>query len=359
MPDPIPEKLLEALPGLLPSFDRNRPDVSKLAGDASNRQYFRVAVKDTSYVAMKLADIGPNSLAEEITKTSRKITELPFLDVARYLKKRGVQVPSIMGYDEPRGVILLEDFGDRLLVDAAAQANENDQEVLYKRALTELEKIAWIDPHAPRDSIAFARSFDRELYHWEFVHFVEYGVDKRLKKPPMGGERDQLIAALDRLIDEYLSWDQVFCHRDYHSRNLIVLENSDRFGVIDFQDALLAPLFYDLASLLRDSYITLGSALCDRLVEAYRQQMKGYHFRLTDSKEAFLRAFDIMALHRNLKAAGRFCYIDEVKRNPRYLADVPRTLTYVEETLKRHSDLRDLRERLLPHLAEISEACRQ
>ncbi|MFH1016742.1 MAG: phosphotransferase [Pseudomonadota bacterium] len=357
-----PKRLTEALPGLLKNVGLSgKHEAVMLKGDASNRSYFRIHAGERSFVAMLLAERGPNSPAEEITKTARPITELPFIDVRRYLETRRVPVPAVYAYDTARGALLLEDFGDRVLCDELPKMKPADMRKAYEVALEQLERLAVIPAAAEsRTSIAFARAFDRDLYNWEFRHFVEYALDKRLRKPPSAADRDAILKALYRLTDTYLSWENVFCHRDYHSKNLMVLELSGggfRLGVLDFQDALLAPLFYDLASLLRDSYFTLDRKLQDGLVESYRLRMKEHGFRETNERGAFRRAFDLMGIHRNLKAAGRFFYIEEVKKNPNYLPHVPRTLENVRKTLEDDGDLKSLRTLLLPYFDELVAAC--
>jgi aminoglycoside/choline kinase family phosphotransferase len=357
--DEIPPRLMDALPALLQPLGISKDwSVGKLAGDASLRTYFRITAAGHTFVAMKMADTGFNSPAEEITKTSKEITELPFINVQRYLAGRNVSVPQILGVDEDRGVLLLEDFGDDILFPRLSSAGSTDGQHLYESCLAELEKIAIVPKDDPRTCIAFARRFDRDLYNWEFHHFVEYGLDKRLKKPPTPADREKIVSGLEGLTDEYLSWDLVFGHRDYHSRNLMILTGGKKIGVIDFQDALMAPLYYDLASLLRDSYYTLERKLQDDLVEKYRNQMKPARFKQTDSREGFREAFDLMGLHRNLKAAGRFCYIDQVKGNPRYLEAVPRSLGYVKDTLARYPRLKKLNSALSPYIADLDRSCR-
>lgn len=333
-----------------------------LLGDASSRAYFRVRLSGQTFIAMLLPEVGPSSIAEEITKTSRPITELPFIDVQRLLHEHGVRVPKLEGYSEPDGVLLLEDLGAMLLLDVANGASGENLASLYRTAITELAHIATIPTKPTSSSIAFSRAFDRDLYNWEFLHFVEYGMDHRLKNPPGGADREALLRALGRITDEYLTWEKVLTHRDYHSRNLMVLKSDDgpRMGVIDFQDALLGPAYYDLASLLRDSYIALPPQLQQSLVEEYRLRLKDLSSPAADvGKDEFLRSFHLMGLHRNLKAAGRFCFIDEVKKNPRYLADVPRTLQYVRQTIERYEEMKELRHLMLPHLPELIETCRK
>lgn len=357
-----PRRLQEGVGDLLTQLGLSLSgSLAKLKGDASTREYYRVPTPNKSFMAMLLPEQSMGYGAEEITKTSRPVSELPFVDVYNYLKSRHVQVPEIHGYDRKKGVLLLEDLGDNLLLGFAQQATPNQIQEVYELALEELEKLAVIPEKTNRDqSILFARQFDAELYNLEFVHFVEYGLDKKLKKPPSATDRQKILRELEKLTSFYLTWNQVVCHRDYHSRNLLILNdsaNQRRLGVIDFQDALLAPLFYDLASLLRDSYIHLEGSMQSTLVENYRQRMKPHGFSHTSSKDEFRRAFDLMGLHRNLKAAGRFCFFDLEKGNPNYLPDVPRTLSYVQATLSQYDELACLNKLLEGPLQEIVETC--
>ncbi|MCX5724937.1 MAG: aminoglycoside phosphotransferase, partial [Nitrospirae bacterium] len=117
-------------------------------------------------------------------------------------------------------------------------------------------------------------------------------------------------------------------------------------------DALMGPATYDLASLLRDAYIELDEALIDRLIDRYLDQMAS-HRQVLSSREAFRRLFDFTSIQRNLKAAGRFVYIDRVKGNPKFLADIPRTLGYVRRNLQKYPELETLRKHLARYVPEL------
>ena len=195
------------------------------------------------------------------------------------------------------------------------------------------------------------------LLMWEFEHFMEYGVWVRQGKKPMCADHEKVCRETFNAMAEYLA-DQpkVFTHRDYHSRNLMV--HGDQLGVIDFQDALLGPATYDLASLLRDSYMALDDAFIDEMILRYREGMCAEldlatqdDMLLTDPV-AFRRLFDWTSIQRNLKAAGRFVYIDQVKGNPKFLSDIPRTLGYVRRNLERYPELEPLRLALTPYVKE-------
>ena len=128
--------------------------------------------------------------------------------------------------------------------------------------------------------------------------------------------------------------------------------SGERLGVIDFQDALMGPATYDLASLLRDAYIALDELLIDRLIDYYLDQLQeGRHLWM--SREAFRCVFDFTSIQRNLKAAGRFVYIDRVKGNPKFLADIPRTLGYVKRNLHKYPELSALRRLMSRYVPEL------
>ena len=126
-------------------------------------------------------------------------------------------------------------------------------------------------------------------------------------------------------------------------------------GIIDFQDALMGPATYDLASLLKDAYIELDDAVVDALVEHFLDRLAGLGVKVGD-RAVFRRLFDLTSIQRNLKAAGRFVYIDQVKHNPKFLADIPRVLGYVRRNLSKYPELGTLRQHLAPYVAELQSS---
>ncbi len=328
--------------------------INKLHGDASARSYYRLTQKasnflskDKTYMLMVLPADKPASMAEEITKTKRIVTKLPFLEMQEHLAKKGVKVPEVITTDLGHHMLLLEDFGDELLLTESYQ-KQGVTEKLYKLALDELNKLAVIGPKDPKESIAFSREFDSDLYMWEFIHFVEYGLDHQIKDFK-GSDRGKIVSEFEKITHKYVSWPKVLCHRDYHSRNVIVLPNG-HIGVIDFQDALQGPLHYDLVSLLKDSYHDLGRPMQEKLALYYKDKLGN-----TQSNDEFLHSFDLMSLHRNLKAAGRFAFMDIVKKNQNYLKDIPRSLGYVKTTCELHPELKNLKAVLFPYLETLME----
>jgi N-acetylmuramate 1-kinase len=207
--------------------------------------------------------------------------------------------------------------------------------------------------------LAYTRGFDVPLLMWEFDHFLEYGVAARQRQPMCADDERPIRAAFEEIAKHIATAPRVFTHRDYHSRNLMVRSGTSRssvaassaLGIIDFQDALLGPRTYDLASLLRDAYIALDEPLIDELIAMYIER-SGDRALGTDAA-GFRRLFDLTSIQRNLKAAGRFVYIDRVKGNPKFLADIPRVLGYVRRNLEKYPELAPLRRHLAPYVPEL------
>jgi len=253
--------------------------------------------------------------------------------------------------------LFLEDFGDVTLAQVCQGASAATIARLYRQAIDVLVELH-VQASAPSNTpcLAFSRSFDVPLYLWEFDHFLEYGIVARQGKP-MCAEDSLLIREEFQKIAEWLAEQPiVFTHRDFHSRNLMV--DGDRLGVIDFQDALMGPVTYDLASLLRDSYIALDESLIDEMLAYYREKMfqvlpssRHTAMQLNDTN-TFRRLFDFSSIQRNLKAAGRFVYIDRVKGNPNFLASIPRTLNNVHANLTKYPQLHLLLKHLSPYVPE-------
>jgi aminoglycoside/choline kinase family phosphotransferase len=328
--------------------------VERLKGDASNRTYSRIhlhpGTDPATVVLMELAEPEAFKRSEEaVSGGDQAVTELPFLNVQRYLHGRGVAVPAIHAYDADAGRLLLEDLGDCTMFDALHGASTDRIEALYRQAITELIRIQ--TPSATQDRtrcVAFTRRFDRALFIWELDHFLEYGMEARQGLTVPSAPREAIRTAFARVADELAAAPAVFVHRDYHSRNLML--SDDRLRVIDFQDALMGPRTYDLASLLRDSYVTLEQTLVDRLIDHYLASTPGPRPDAT----AFQRLFDVTGLQRNLKAAGRFVYIEKVKGRPTHLPYVTPTLRSARRVLDRYPDLAELRGLLAPYVPEFT-----
>src|SRR5512133_967556 len=346
MNDPQTEVRVRVAAGRATGRDASGAPVRRLAGHASMRSYWRVGAPPQAVVVRVLP---PDAKPEEVTKGGAPAVN-PFVDVQRYLAALGVRVPAIHAFYEPEGLMVLEDLGDEMLETRLLAGDA--KEPLYERAIDQLARLRAAAEARPGGCVAFTRSFDRDLYRWELEHFVEWGLEAwkgaRLSPP----ERAVLDREFERISRTLEAEPKGFTHRDYQSRNLMVLPGGEQ-AVIDFQDALLGPRQYDLVALLRDSYVELPPALVDRLLRRYLERLaEAGGPRL--AYEPFRAVFDLLTVQRKLKDAGRFVYIDRVKGNPGFLPSIPASLRYVRDAFARRPDLVRLQEILAPHVPELA-----
>ncbi len=318
--------------------------VNKLHGDASYRVYYRLTTTDgKTCIVMQLPE-GKSSASEEITNFSGKMKELPFQNVHHFLKEIGIPVPEIISYDPELRLMLIEDCGDELLYTKVAQATDDIQLHWYGKAV---ELLCTIQKKSSAvqsiDCIALQRSFDATLLNWEFAHFVEYGIEARRGEKLPEKIRKEFDRLTGRISDAIMELPYGFTHRDYQSRNLLIC--GDKIVVIDFQDALRGPFAYDLVALLRDSYVALNPPVVDKLLAQYAAH-RG--MVIADVRHAF----DLVTIQRKLKDAGRFVYIDRVKKNPNYLQFIPTSLGYVRDAMRRVTEGQQLLELLIPFVPE-------
>lgn len=335
-----------------------------LPGDASNRRYFRLVLARSSVpsvILMQLADPEGFKASEETVSQPVDIDELPFVNVHRYLQRLALPVPELYYYDHSAGLLYLEDLGDQTLEKASTTGTGEQVKAWYGQAVASLvhlqcRSLEHARTRATNLCMAFQRGFDVALLMWEFEHFLEFGIEARRGTPMPPGDRQRAREAFHDIATYLAEQPRVLTHRDYHSRNLMV--QADRLAIIDFQDALLGPITYDLASLLRDSYVTLDDGFLDQMIDYYLTGMRAalprsvYTELGLDDASMFRRLLDFTSIQRNLKAAGRFVYIDRVKGNAKFLVDIPRTLTYVLHNLKRYPELSVLRAALTPYVPE-------
>ena len=334
-------------------FPLTKLTIEALPGDASNRNYHRLHLKGVgvpaSLILMELADPeGFKKTEEKVLHSDIPITDLPFINILNHLSQTGVAVPKLYHYRKKSGWLFLQDLGDETMDKRLKDNNWGVNQDVYRMALDELVKIQLnATRHQRSGCIAFGRAFDAPLLMWEFDHFLEYGISYCGTKPLKSNDREELRIEFQKISDEFKNQPRVFTHRDYHSRNLIFHDGN--IWVLDFQDALMGPHVYDLASLLRDSYWVLENDQIEDSINYYWERMKtelGSIYTI----ERFRKLFDFMSIQRNLKAIGRFVYIDKVKNNPRFLSYIPQTLAYVRSNLDRYHELKHLRKLLWPYL---------
>ncbi|MBL8953953.1 MAG: phosphotransferase [Myxococcaceae bacterium] len=317
--------------------------VKKLKGDASNRSYYRVSLGPKSWVVMVMPPDAVKK-SEEASKGEAP-KELPFVNVHRYLTSLGVRVPHIVQYDEPAGMMVLEDLSDQTFEQALVTTGQKEQ--LYGAAVDLLATLRLTAEARPDPScLAFTRAFDQDLYDWELHHFREWGLEAWSGKKPEGAERAELDAIFQRISKELAAAPRGFTHRDYQSRNLMVKDGE--LVVIDFQDALQGPRQYDLVALLRDSYVELERPFVEDMLRRYLKRIGG------GDEGDFIRFFDLLTVQRKLKDAGRFEFINRVKGNPGFLPSIPASLRYVKAALDKQPQLSDLRRIVAKYVPELA-----
>jgi N-acetylmuramate 1-kinase len=330
-----------------------------LTGDASSRRYYRVAIqapaapKSIIVMALPAGSSLPLS-SEELGVFKESPQELPFLNMHRFLSGIGVRVPRLYGDWSSEGILLLEDLGDTALWDRVQGLTEPEVLSWYEKAIDELLTLQIRGTRARDEGcIAFQQRFDVRLYMWEFDHFLEYGLEKRPGTRVAGTIIEELRNIFSEIAQRLDRYPSCLNHRDYHSWNLMVHE--DTVAVIDFQDALLAPPQYDLASLLNDRITDsiIQPHLEEDLVSYYLARRAEVDERVINHDE-FREIYLLSSLQRDLKVVGRFYYLDLVKCKPGYRKFIPPTVRRLKRNLARLPQL----ERIIPILAEHYEEMR-
>lgn len=346
MTDPHTEARVRDAAGRATGWDASRAPVKRLAGHASLRSYWRVGEPPRSLVVMVLP---PGAGPEEVTQGGAPAVD-PFVDVQRYLAAIGVRVPALHAFYEPEGLMVLEDLGDEMLETRLLAGDA--KEPLYERAIDALARLRARAEARPEGSVAFGRAFDRNLYRWELDHFVEWGLEAWKGARLAPAEKQVVDRAFDAIAAALDAEPKGFTHRDYQSRNLMILPSGEQ-AVIDFQDALLGPRQYDLVALLRDSYVELEPDLVDAMLRRYLDRLRAEGGPRLEYAP-FREVFDLLTVQRKLKDAGRFVFIDRVKKNPGFLVSIPASLRYVRAAFARRPDLAELQAVLARHVPELA-----
>lgn len=302
------------------------------SSDASFRRYFRIQRAGRSYIVM---DAPPG---QEDCR--------PFIQVTHLLFDLGLNVPELLESDPERGFLLLGDLGDRPYLPAL---DEQTVDRLYGDALAALAVMQACGPNDAR-----LPPYDRALLLREMALFPEWLLQTHLGLGLDDGQQQRLEETFTLLVENALEQPRVFVHRDYHSRNLMVMDANNP-GILDYQDAVVGPVTYDLVSLLRDCYIRWPRTRVEDWALGYRELARQSGILREEVDEAqFLRWFDRMGAQRHLKAAGIFARLHHRDGKPGYLADIPRTLGYIVEVAEQDPALAFLgeliREQVLPRL---------
>ncbi len=291
--------------------------------------------------------------SEELAVFKEGPKELPFLNLHRFLSRIGVRVPRLYGHWEAEGIFLLEDLGDTALWDRVQGLSPSEVLAWYQKAIDEL-LVLQIRGTAQRDEacIAFQQRFDFRLYMWEFEHFLEYGLIKRPDAHVDNPTLEQLRTAFKAIAERLDRQPTCLNHRDYHSWNLMICD--DAVAVIDFQDALLAPAQYDLASLLNDRITdsVIRPDLEASLLRYFLERRAEAEKRTIDGDE-FQEIYLLSAIQRDLKVVGRFFYLDIVKGKPGYKKFIPATVRRLQRNLARLPQTETIVPLLVEHFEEM------
>jgi N-acetylmuramate 1-kinase len=333
--------------------------LAALAGDASSRRYYRAKLTGpgtpSSVIIMKLPSESVLPLSsEELAVFKEPLKELPFLNVHRFLSRIGVSVPRLYNQLTDEGLLFLEDLGDLALWDRVQGLPLSEVLAWYQKAIDELLLLQIRGTKERDDScIAFQQRFDFRLYMWEFDHFLEYGLEKRPETIINQNSKKALRSVFVEIARRLDSVPPCLNHRDYHSWNLMI--HDEAVAVIDFQDALLAPPQYDLASLLNDRITdsVIQPDLEEKLVSYYVERRVDME-KQRINRDEFTEIYLLSAIQRDLKVVGRFYYLDLVKGKTAYKKFIPPTVHRLKRNLARLPQT----QRLIPILAEHYEEMR-
>lgn len=296
------------------------------SADASFRRYWRAALADgRSYIVM---DAPPDR--EDCR---------PFVRVAAMLHEAGVNAPQVLAQDLGQGFLLLTDLGTRTYLE---ELNESNAAQLFSDAIDAL--LRWQLATRP----GTLPPYDEALLRREMNLFPEWYVGKHLQKTLSPSQGEALETIFRRLVESALAQPVVYVHRDYMPRNLMVCEPNP--GVLDFQDAVIGPITYDVVSLMRDAFISWEEERVLDWTARYWEKAKRTGLPVAADFAEFWRAFEWMGLQRHLKVLGIFARINYRDGKPKYLADTPRFITYASSVSKRYRELAPLA-RLLDELA--------
>ncbi|MBP9787082.1 MAG: phosphotransferase [Acinetobacter sp.] len=291
-------------------------EINFLAGDASFRRYARIKLQNKTYMLM---DAPPE-----------KEDCVPFVEIDEFFDKNGVRVPHIVAKDLSLGLLLLEDFGDVVL---STLLNDDTVDQYYAQSFKQLIDLQQIDAHQQLPAYSYEKLMTemRLLTEWMLPS---------LEIQPTEQQLETIEQAFDFLAIEAINQPQVIVHRDYHSRNLMKIENEQVLGVIDFQDAVIGADTYDLISITRDAYVQWNAARVYGWFEVFYNLLPETA-KENRSFEQFKRDADFMAIQRHLKILGIFVRLFERDGKSGYLKDLPRVMWYLLEESQAYAELND------------------
>lgn len=320
------------LEGLDPELQLKVASLRIASADASFRRYFRLDTQASGSGA------GATVIAMDAPPPQEDTG--PFLHMQALLAQAGLKAPAILASDPDAGFLLLEDFGDLTLLEALrADPTGIALQSRYRGAITALVRLQAAPPTALSQALP---PYDRALLLRELALYPDWYIAQHKGVTLTTAETAQLHHGFEQLVNAALTQPQVTVHRDWHSRNLMVLAAGDEFGILDFQDAVQGPLTYDLVSLLRDAYIAWDDERVLDWAIRYWEQARAAGVPVQPDFGLFWRDFEWMGLQRHLKVLGIFARLHLRDGKDRYLADLPRVLHYVTQAVHRYDALAPL-----------------
>ena len=323
------------------------------SNDASFRRYFRVSFHNT----VEHQPAGQSFIVMDAPPDKEDI--IPFIDIASCLEKTGVHVPHLYAINHEDGFILMSDLGGTAYLSLLESDSGSERaEKLYSDAMSALLIMQMGVKSEQFSELQTALTdYDEQRLRQEMQLLPDWYIKVHCQQELNEKDSQILEQAMQRLVESAQEQPQVFVHRDYHSRNLMFFQEHNP-GIIDFQDAVLGPITYDLVSLLRDSYIAWPEEQVYHWVEQYRQKLIREQLLPEDSKQQFIRWFDWMGIQRQLKVVGIFCRLNYRDGKSNYLNDIPQTLDYLFRSCSRYPEFSDLLQ-LLTRLHQQSQQLHQ
>lgn len=310
------KNLISELTDWVKPFFSEKYSIESASADASFRSYFRV----TSNEKTKIIMVAPPEY-ESISS---------FLDITQRLFKAKINIPKIYKVDQSRGLILMSDLGNNKYLDIL------NKETLYCLYTDAIDCICKMQNEVDTQGL---QKFSKSEQMNEMKLFDQWYLRKHLNINLSINHLDELHQCYEEIYNIVSKIPKSFIHRDFHSRNLMVTSEKNP-GVLDYQDAVIGPVTYDLVSLLKDCYITWDDETIYSMVASFFAKIEKHHNIVYEEFEYW---FDITGLQRHLKAIGIFSRLNYRDNKPNYLNDIPRTFTYVKNTLSKYSELSEVK----------------
>ena len=310
------ENLISELTNWVKPFFPEKCSISRASSDASFRSYYRVSSSDSTKIIM-------------VAPPEHEPLE-SFLDITQRLFKANINIPKIYKVDKSRGLLLMSDLGKDKYLDVL------NKETLYCLYTDAIDCLCKMQNDTDKTGL---KTFDKLEQIKEMTLFDEWFVNKHLNISLSKEQYEKIHQCYNDIYSIILQIPKTFVHRDFHSRNLMVMTKNNP-GVLDYQDAVIGPLTYDIVSLLKDCYVTWDDETIYSMASSYFAKIERNHNIVYEEFEYW---FDITGLQRHLKAIGIFSRLNYRDNKPNYLDDIPRTYKYIEKTLSKYPELSEIK----------------